>query len=337
MGKLYGLEALRGLAAITVVWQHICQRYGYEGLFTIIVGKGHLAVDLFFLISGFVLARTYEKAMPRPVDFLVMRYRRLWAPLAGGAVIAFLFALYRGEPLLSGAALLVAGLAMMPGRGFHFALNPPAWSIFFELVANVVHAWLLVRLGKLGLVLIVVGAALLMWPIMWQRGFDVGHDSVFWWGLPRVMLSYTLGVLLFRLNGDRVWLPVPAAWLVAIAYPVAIGSFAATSPLGEMAFAVVVHPLLLLAVLAMPRNRLALWLGAFSFPLYALHSPLMEADNLLAMHWSAGLAVCLGGSALIGLALDPRWRKLVLGQFRRPATLPPVVGPALARDSRVRA
>ena len=79
MQRLVSIQHLRGLAVLGVVVFHAFQ---WEWL-NFETGSG--GVDLFFIISGFVLARTYERAMPATLDFAVLRFRRLWAPVAAGS------------------------------------------------------------------------------------------------------------------------------------------------------------------------------------------------------------------------------------------------------------
>ncbi|MES2700562.1 MAG: acyltransferase [Pseudomonadota bacterium] len=322
MGRHYGLEALRGIAALAVLWGHLCERFDHAGLFSLLSGKTYLAVDLFFIISGFVLARTYERAMPATTDFAVLRFRRLWAPVAAGSALMVGLFLWGGMSWQDGALLLVAGLALMPGPAMAFAANPPAWSIFFELVANVLHAALLVKLRKLGLASVFVGAVVVLGQGSQIAGLDLGLHELFWWGFARVIASYTLGVLLYRLNGERTWLAARWAWPLVIAYPLALALFPnGPAPLAEMLFAFIAHPLLVLGVLAMPNRRAAVWLGTFSFPLYALHAPLMIAGQQLFGTWPLVLLISVAGSAVLGLLVDPRWRRLMLGTIR-PAPVP---------------
>ena len=87
--RLGGLDALRGIAALVVFAHHLL------GLYGIVIGKlaAELSVDLFFMLSGFVLARTYEVRFDRelsPKAFVVARYTRLWGPVTIGAMIGVL-------------------------------------------------------------------------------------------------------------------------------------------------------------------------------------------------------------------------------------------------------
>lgn len=323
MGRIYGLEALRGVAALTVAWYHLCDNLAYRGPLAMVEGKAYLAVDLFFVISGFVLARTYERAMPTPLRFAALRYRRLWLPIATGAVVTFGLWLGMGLPVRDGLLVLAAGLLLVPGPQWAFVYNFPAWSIYFELIANLLHAALLARAGKAVLAAIVAVSFVVLWLGPAAHSMDVGSGPSIIWGLPRVCLSYTMGVLLYRLNGDRTWLPGALVWPVVLAYPLALAAFPFRAPQDELLFTLVANPLVVLAVLALSRQSLALWLGAFSFPLYALHGPLLLVAQALHLPWLAGLGAVLAAVAAIALVVDPRWRRLVLAG-RRPAAQEPL-------------
>ncbi|RWH17217.1 acyltransferase family protein, partial [Mesorhizobium sp.] len=79
--RLYGLDALRGVAALAVALHHFAHAYHLPPLPI----NPFLAVDLFFILSGFVMARTYEGRLRNgltTVRFIGLRYRRLFMPLA---------------------------------------------------------------------------------------------------------------------------------------------------------------------------------------------------------------------------------------------------------------
>lgn len=294
--RLPGLDALRGIAAIMVVLFHL-------GL---PIAGAHLAVDFFVMLSGFVMARTYEARLRSgglgAGNFLARRYRRLWGWMALGTTIGLLAAVaeYGWSGELGLAWLLM--LALVPAVNMSatpYLLNLPMWSIVYELVANAVHALGLVRLGRAGLALLALACALALAAIINTAGFPRGGFAEYHWlVLPRIGLAYVLGVLVCRLWGDRPPLHVPfaAAALALPAYVVA----AALVPwqFAPLVFVLVLSPLMLLggigARFASPRAaELASLLGAASFPLYALHYP---AIRLLRQEhgWLALAAVGLG-------------------------------------------
>lgn len=80
-GRLHEIDALRGVAAMAVALFHYTTRltelYGARSGADVSFGHGHYGVNLFFVISGFVIFTTLEK-MSRPMDFVVSRFSRLF-------------------------------------------------------------------------------------------------------------------------------------------------------------------------------------------------------------------------------------------------------------------
>src|SRR5687767_7533187 len=110
MGRLYGLDALRGVAALLVAIGHLLATYGLPSLGC----SGAFCVSLFFMLSGFVMTRTYEQRMREGLGtgrFMFLRYKRLFLPMAVGSSVGLLWAtLTMGltpELFLSFAAILL--------------------------------------------------------------------------------------------------------------------------------------------------------------------------------------------------------------------------------------
>lgn len=304
--RLPGLDALRGLAAIVVVAFHL-------GL--PIVGA-HLAVDFFFMLSGFVMARTYEARLRAGSlgagRFFAKRYQRLWGWMALGTGIGLVAAIktYGFSTDLGLAALLM--LALLPAINLPAApylLNMPLWSIVYELIANAVHGLGLARMGKGALVVLATLCALgLGWAIAIsgfpRGGFAEYHGLV----LLRVGLAYTMGILICRLWGDTPPLRVPFALSFAALPAYVLAVWIWPWQFAPLLFVVLLAPLMMFggmrARFASPAAlEAATKLGAISFPLYATHYPAIQ------------LLGCDGGPALlagIGLAIGMGywWRRI---------------------------
>jgi peptidoglycan/LPS O-acetylase OafA/YrhL len=318
--RLPGLDMLRGIAALCVVGLHTRAIYGDYGW---IVGTGYLAVDLFFMLSGYVMARTYDPRFAAglgPLRFFLARYRRLWPVMAIGSVIGLpklWFELQNptGFALTAGFNLL---LLPVPQEGPAFPLNIPAWSILFELTANLIHGLILWRLRLRWLVVL---AAATIPPIFWvgtsYDTFDVGaHTYDFLAGLPRVLLSYLIGIVLWKLWRDEPALPVPPG-LALIAMP---AMFSAAWILGlkdwrlDLVFIVIACPLLIAGGLRL-RSRgamtgaTALALGALSFPLYAVHMPVLQGMHLLGYGQLGGAVAALAGGMIVALGVEAQARR----------------------------
>lgn len=282
--RLHTIDAMRGVAAIFVLVGHAAALLGIDH-----VPRFWLAVDLFFLISGYVLSTTYE---PRFRDglsvraFLLARLVRLYPLYLLGLALGVLgggIALALGKGQLSPAqfaAAVVTGLVMLPSPGTSpgdglFPLNVPAWSLFFELCANLVLALGWRRLSEPVLVAIVVASGV---AIALSGSTGNGQDwGSFWWGFPRVGFSFFLGVLLQRRRRAAAGRS-PLAWLAVAAVALLLAAKIPGALLFDLLTIFVAFPLLVrfAASVEPPRPALASALGALSYPLYVIHVPLLS-------------------------------------------------------------
>lgn len=144
------LDGLRGVAALTVVCFHLFEAYATSHLDQKI-NHGYLAVDFFFILSGFVVGYAYDdrwKTM-RITDFLKRRFIRLHPMVALGAVIGAVMFYFQGCSVwdvsqVSAMALILATLMnafLIPatpgmeirGVGEMYPLNGPSWSLFLNI------------------------------------------------------------------------------------------------------------------------------------------------------------------------------------------------------------
>ena len=300
--RLEGLDALRGIAALMVLLFHVEFAFSLQPHFQ----RAYLSVDFFFLLSGMVMARQYEGRFPDTAAFLRKRLVRLWPVMAIGALLGTTVFAPQVPPMGALIACLM-GLLLVPWLGSDkglFPLNPPAWSILFELFANALHAAVLCRLPTRWLLTISAVCAAIL--IARAPNLDLGAVREFAvLGIPRVVMSYALGVALWRL---RVLLPRVPAWIGMALLPAAIFALPLTALpplLGDLGFTLIAAPLALIAGLSpLGAGRRALvWLGWLSFPLYAVHYPvLMFAGKFIGPLPSALMA--LGVAWLAALATD---------------------------------
>lgn len=318
--RLPGLDILRGIAALCVLGLHTRAIYGDYGW---VFGKGYLAVDLFFMLSGYVMARIYDPRFAAglgPVRFFQARYRRLWPVMAVGSVIGLpkLWFELRNPCAFAWTAGFNLLLLPVPQEGPGFPLNIPAWSILFELTANLIHGLVLWRLRLRWLVLLAVA---MIPPIFWVGAsygtFDVGaHTFDFFAGLPRVLLSYLIGIVLWKVWRDEPAVPVPPP-LALLAMP---AMFVAAWILDfkdwrlDLVFILVACPLLIAGGLRLrsggsATDWAALALGALSFPLYAVHMPMLQGMHLLGYGQVGGVLTALAGGAIVALAVETLARR----------------------------
>lgn len=344
--RLVALDGLRGVAALAVVFRH-------AHVAALPFAHGYLAVDLFFLLSGFVIAKSYEPRLARGrltvPAYMLVRLERLYPLLALGSLIGVaLWAIGLSEISLTGSGLMARALAsqflLVPflAMPFFFAFNSAHWSIVFELVANVTHAALLPRLGTRALTGIVAVSALGMVAGALHYGtLDLGWTwDTLAFGFPRVGFGFFGGVLLFRTRGHwRGVMPalplwVPALMLLAIAdLPSALTASRLHFALADLVSVLLIFPPLVMVTTQARGGALAEALGTLSFPLYAIHKPVVEA--MLSLHPAvvvegAGIIALIAVSWLLGRHVDEplnQWRR----QRRKArAEGAAVAGPALA-------
>lgn len=137
--RLQGLDALRGIAALTVVLYHFT--LGYQDVLRqhrlgllFVVSNGHFAVNLFFIISGFVIFMTLESSAGA-ADFAVSRFARLWPPYMACAALTgsvILFQHFNPLKLTVRDALLNA---LMMNRALAIvSIDPSYWTLTFEVL-----------------------------------------------------------------------------------------------------------------------------------------------------------------------------------------------------------
>lgn len=115
-GRLYGLDVLRGVAAFAVAAHHMSRTYGLPQ----IPVNPQIAVDLFFILSGLVMTRTYENSLRNDLTtlrFIGLRYRRLFLPLAVGSTIGALLVAAAFGPSGQLLTLYVLALCFLPAPG----------------------------------------------------------------------------------------------------------------------------------------------------------------------------------------------------------------------------
>lgn len=306
--RLFQLDGLRGIAAFMIMFYHLDIVYGFGGPFQ----RGYLYVDLFFLLSGFVLAVSTEAKLKTGIgafEFTWARFKRLWPLVAVGAGVAVVraFVIGMADPLtlLWWLALDLLMIPSLSGTGPFYRYNGPQWTLFYELLANFLHAAVLKRVatGVMLVLALLLGAALI-YTVRLHGADTMGVSAptwkTWWQALPRVGFAYVLGVWIgrrYRAGLRTASLP----WPLALALPVVGIAAVPYLPLGKVAGDLVFVMLFLPAmmwIVAMCRPPQALkvpleWLGTFSLPLYCVHlTVLVWMSELLGRKgWVAALAV----------------------------------------------
>lgn len=310
------LDGLRGVAALLVVFYHIFEGLSFAAGGTLIttINHGYLAVDFFFILSGFVIGYAYDDRLGKSMSlgtFFKRRLIRLHPMIVMGALLGVVFYLLQGSVRWDGSqvSLSMIMLALLcalffipatPGSGYEirgngemFPLNGPSWSLFFEYIGNILYALFIHRLGNRALTTLVILSGL---GLAWFALSDVsgyGMIGVGWTldtanftgGLLRMLFPFTLGMLLSRhfkpikIRG-AFWI-CSAVLLVLFCTPYIEGkSPVCLNGLFEIVCIAFVFPLLVwLAASGQTTDRhsarICKFLGDISFPLYAVHYPVM--------------------------------------------------------------
>ncbi|WP_419805853.1 acyltransferase family protein [Terriglobus sp.] len=282
------LDGLRGVAALAVILFHLPGMLGPVRL-----PHGYLAVDFFFMLSGFVLAYAYGERLDRgwPTrSFLLVRWVRLYPlyalSMCFGFATAFLPVGFEAGvgSLRRMLVRLVLGLLFLPSFAsdmWLFPLNFPSWSILLEGAGNVGHALLLRRRRSLTLLLVAIAAAL---AVAWSAG-RVGHMNfgairpVASLAVFRLIFGYVTGMLLYRFwtkrqHGSRALGSASAVLLCGVfALPASLPHVVLVDLVCALA---IFPPLVLAAAWSTPGPRgtaVCKFLGQISYPVYLLHIP----------------------------------------------------------------
>ncbi|WP_263382479.1 acyltransferase family protein [Granulicella arctica] len=303
------LDGLRGVAAFLVVAFHTLEPNDYGNRFKQIINHGYLAVDFFFLLSGFVVAYAYDDRWLKMSqwDFYKRRLIRLqpmviMGSLIGAALFYFqggpAFPLIAGTPAWKMLLVMVVGCTLLPlpyqldirGWDEMHPLDGPAWSLFFEYVANILYALGLRKLSNrwLGL-LTTLSAIFLVHLLVTGEGDVIGgwatNVAQLHIGFARLLFPFLAGMLLMR-SGVRI--PMRQSFLVCsllLALCFALPRFGGPEHLWmnglyEAVCIIVVFPIIV-AIGAGQRdagaisNRLCRFFGDISYPLYITHYPLI--------------------------------------------------------------
>lgn len=309
MGRLNNLDGLRGVAALGVLGMHATHLLGWRDP----LPHAYLAVDFFFLLSGYIMGRTYQERLDRGgvSEFARARVIRLWPLLLLGTSFGACAAIVLGNVIGLPLSGLLGALCIPSLTGAAlFALNGPQWSLFLEICANAGHAALgwRARRGVLAVAVAGFGIALLAVSATGHSlngGFSPG---TLWIGLLRVGFSYSLGLLLFRIGARGLRLPfVLPAGLMAMVF---LAPESRHDAILEGATILALWPLLLLSALRdadePPWIRATLArLGALSYPVYILHYPVLQ----VARHYEIALGLralptlAISGALIIALSL----------------------------------
>ena len=283
------LDGLRGVAAVLVVLFHILEAH-FPNYAIHPIHHGYLAVDFFFLLSGFVVGYAYDDRWGRMGmgTFFKIRLIRLHPMVILAVVIGaigFWIDPYTGgarhTSLLKLATVMLISFTLLPspdlrGWGETHSLVGPCWSLLQEYIANLIYALFGRKMTKPVLwILVIVSAGVLTWACVTRGDIATGwsYDS-FWFAVTRMMFPFFAGLLLFRM-GSLVKLP----WAFSICSLLLVLLFCLPyfkyNGLYEAACIIIAFPFIVaMGAGAQIKGRAASicnFLGQVSYPLYITH------------------------------------------------------------------
>ena len=303
------LDGLRGVAALMVVAFHVFEAHATSHLDQII-NHGYLAVDFFFLLSGFVIGYAYDDRWGKMTlgDFFKRRLVRLQPMVVMGMVIgaacfyasdSVLFPTIHEVPIWKVVGIMLIGFTLLPVppsmdiRGWQemHPLNGPGWSLFFEYIANILYALFVRKFSQKALSVLVVlaGVGLVHMALSNPKGDVIGgwsFDPVqLHIGFARVMYPFFAGLLLQRMGK---FIPVKQAFLWSSIFLMAVLSFPRIggsdhlwmNGMYDSMSILFLFPLIVLLgasgeITGKFSSRLCTFLGKISYPLYLCHYPLI--------------------------------------------------------------
>lgn len=316
------LDGLRGVAAILVLFYHIYEGFSFaevtnnagSGIIAVL-NHGHIAVDFFFILSGFVISYAYDSRWEKMStwQFFKRRLIRLHPMLIMGAIIGFASFAFVGferwdgttAPISWVMVALLLTMFMIPavpgipyevrGNGEMFPLNGPGWSLFFEYVGNILYALFIHRLSTKVLAVLTfllgcIHAWFFLGDVSGYGMIGVGWtiDKVnFFGGLVRMLFPFTMGMLLARTFKP---MKVKGAFWICILLLITLFSVPYIESKGNVNFNCLYEFVCIAFIfpfivwlgacgsndeVSAMTNRISMVLGAISYPLYIVHYPIM--------------------------------------------------------------
>jgi peptidoglycan/LPS O-acetylase OafA/YrhL len=237
-------------------------------------------------------------------------------------LLAFLFDPFGGHPELYSAGRIVliflASIFLIPcpvmtDRAFNlFSFNAPAWSLFWEYVANILYAFVLCRISRRWLVVLIIPSAIAICFVSYRAGNLMGGwgGPNFWDGCARISYSFLAGMLIYRFN----WVIKNRLGFIGVGILLA---FAFLMPwpkwnwLAETLVVLFYFPLLIAlgagATLTPGLTKLCQFSGIISYPLYMTHYAVMWMfGNYYATHkpdtTHLAYIIIIGTILLIGIS-----------------------------------
>lgn len=219
------LDGLRGVAAVIVIIFHLLEAHAGGSHLNQIINHGYLAVDFFFMLSGFVIGYAYDDRWNQMTvgTFFKRRLIRLQPMVIMGSIVGAAFFYFQasdcfpniaGTPVTTMLLIMLLGFTLLPlplkwdirGWTEMHPLNGPAWSLYYEYIGNILYALFVRKFNKVALTTLVVIAGCLTvhlcltapsgdivggWALNWEQQYV---------GIVRLLYPFFAGLLLSRLG-----------------------------------------------------------------------------------------------------------------------------------------
>ncbi len=303
------LDGLRGVAAILVVAFHILEAHSTSHL-TQLINHGYLAVDFFFLLSGFVIGYAYDDRWSSLTigGFFKRRLIRLQPMVVMGMIIGAVCFYFQDSslwpaihtvPLWKLLLIMLIGFTLIPIpismdiRGWQemHPLDGPGWSLFFEYIANILYALFIRKFSRFALSVLVIlaGAALIQYAVTCESGDLTGGWSLdalqLRIGFTRMMYPFFAGLLLSRtakftrIRHSFIWCSLLLLVIFSVPRIGGPDHFWANG-LYESLTVLLVFPLIVYMgaggeAMGKTASRVCKFFGDISYPIYITHYPLI--------------------------------------------------------------
>lgn len=303
------LDGLRGVAAMIVVTFHLAEPLA-AGHLDILVNHGYLAVDFFFLLSGFVIGYAYDDRWGKMTigTFFRRRIERLQPMVVLGMTLGAIGFYFTDStiwpdihtvPVWKMLLVMLIGYTILPVplsmdiRGWQemHPLNSVGWSLFFEYIANILYAIGIRKFSNTALsILVAISAVALAHLAITSPAGDVSGGWTLNWeqvriGFTRTMYPFFAGLLLSRvakptrIKNAFLWCGL---LLAAVLYMPRIGGadHLWMNGMYEAVCIILVFPLIVYmgasgVIHSETERRICKFLGDISYPLYLVHYPLV--------------------------------------------------------------
>lgn len=321
------LDGLRGVAAVLVILYHFGEGFATSAVDQM-MNHGYLAVDFFFVLSGFVLGYAYDGRWGRGMTagrFMLRRVIRLHPMVVLSVLLGAVAYLLQGSVRWDGTPVafstlllsLLLGLFLIPvlpgmgadvrGNGEMFPLNGPSWSLFFEYIGSILYAVALHRLPKKGLAAVTAVSGIGLAAAVLGNASGAYHAGFGWsagglgflCGFFRLSFSFSAGLLMSRSFTKRhirgaFWICAGAiALILSCPYLTTDGKVSLLNGLYDCLCTLVLFPAIVyVGACGTTTDRFSTrtcdFLGRLSYPVYIIHYPVMYL--FYAWVWNNGVA-----------------------------------------------